>query len=163
MSVSLYSVLQRWQEHPTGWVKYWGGVCSSTDVSQGLSPGCSAWFLTWHQESACCLSAPLWQLPSRDLLLHRGRSNAFPPLSLSWCKTRKAQAEKMHVAACPLPPSGSKGERGRKEGKNHSAPRVSLSPSSWWGAAASLPIRSLQKRWAHLIWLGLSPSDSVCN
>lgn len=34
------------------------------------------------------------------------------------------------ACGCPLPPSGSKGGRGRKEGKNHSAPCVSLSPSS---------------------------------
>lgn len=116
MSVSLYSVLQSWQERPTGRVKYWRGVCSSTDISQGLSPGCLAWFLAWQQASAPCFSVPLWQLLSRDLLLRRGDSNAFPPPPLPWCSTRKAQVEKVRVAA-PFLHHAARGEGGERRGK----------------------------------------------
>lgn len=116
MSVSLYSVLQSWQECPTGKVKYWRSAWSSTDISWGLSPGCWAWFLAWQQASACCLSVPLWQLLSRDVLLRRGVSNAFPPPSLPWCNTQQAQAEKMCVAA-PFLHQAARGERRERMGK----------------------------------------------
>lgn len=112
----LYSLLQSWQERPTGRVKYWGGACSSTGISQGLGPGCLAWFLAWQQGSARCLSVPLWQLPSRYLLLRRGDSSASPPPSLPWCNARKAQVEKMRVAA-PFLHQAARGEGGARRGK----------------------------------------------
>lgn len=158
MGAGLYPALQSWQERPTGRVKHGGGVCSSRDIGPGLSPG---WLVS--SEAASVGTAPVSaflaaaeQRPASAQRPLRG----FPSSVLPVMQHPRGSGGE-DACGCPLPPSGRTG--GGKGEENHSAPCVPLSASSWQGAAASLPIRSLQKRWAHLIWLGLSPSDGVCN
>lgn len=125
----------------------------------------SAWMLSLVSSMAVSVSTLPFGRSLASAEQRRYCTEVAPVLSLR-CPSCDAAPERLKRKGRVWLPSYSIGQwegRGRKERKNPSAPCVSLSASSWWGAATSLPIRSLQKRWAHLIWLGLSPSDSVCN
>lgn len=115
MSVSLYSVLQSQQEHPTGRVRYWGGCLQLHRHQLRAQPGCWAWFLAWHWASARCLLAALWHLQSRDATAQRwlqGFPFSIPPVIQHPKGSRGKNA-----CGWPLPPSGSEEEGGERRGK----------------------------------------------